>query len=65
MSKVIFQVGDPVTYVPNHAKNASDPICERGHVSSVENNEDGTQKVWVIYSGSTGQLTPTKNLIKG
>lgn len=61
----VFEIGDPVTYIPNHAKDASDPICEKGHVTSVVDNGDGTQKVWVRYSGSTGQLTPTKNIVKG
>ena len=59
-----FEIGQSVTYVPNHAKDRNDSVCRSGIVSSVENLPDGSQKVWVRYShGSTGALTPTKNLV--
>lgn len=58
-----FSVGDVVKYVPNHAADENDLVCEIGKVSSVE-GEIGKQKVWVKYgNGDTGQLTPTKNLV--
>jgi len=58
-----FAVGDTVKYVPNHAKDENDHVCEIGKVSSVE-GEKGKQKVWVKYgSGDAGKLTPTKNLV--
>lgn len=52
--------GDEVLYVPNHANgDRSHPDCEKGTVSKVEGD-----KVWVRYTeGSTGALTPVKNLI--
>ena len=60
-----FQVGDHVTYVPNHANgDINHRDCERGIVSTVEGSGE-TQKVWVRYGiNSTGQLTPLKNLVK-
>ena len=61
--QIRYAQGQAVTYVPNHATGPDDPICEHGEVSTVKDNPDGTQQVWVKYTGSTGQLTPTKNLI--
>jgi hypothetical protein len=29
-----FRVGQEVLYVPNHAKDANDPVCEHGRVSA-------------------------------
>ena len=60
-----FKPGQQVIYIPNHvAGEREHPDCEQGIVSTVETNEDGTQKVWVRYStGTTGALTPTKNLV--
>lgn len=58
-----FYVGQTVKYVPNHAKGPDDPICEIGRVSSVAETNEGTQKVWVVFNGATGQLTPVKNLV--
>lgn len=61
-----FYEGQSVTYVPNHANgDIAHKDCEHGVVSSVQDQPDGTQKVWVRYSafGGTGQLTPTKNLV--
>ena len=46
-----FSVGDPVRYVPDHAKgNLMHPDCENGRVTSV--NPD-TQTVFVRFNGST------------
>jgi len=56
-----FEVGDPVTYVPDHAKgNAMHPDCERGHVTSV-NTE--TQTVFVRFNGSTSAGCKPSQLI--
>lgn len=53
-----FEPGDNVTYI---AYEGAKP--EHGVVSSVVNNPDGTQKVYVRYNmGSTGALTPTNKL---
>ena len=56
--KTIFEVDDEVTYISHEGATP-----EHGIVSTVETEEDGTQKVWVRYtSGSTGALTPTNKL---
>lgn len=60
-----FKVGDWVTYIPNHADPNDTSFHERGIVTSVKDNEDGTQKVWVRYKGLGGELTPTENLTHG
>lgn len=58
-------VGESVLYCPNHATGKDDKICERGKISKVEKNEDGTWKIWVRYNNSeTGQLSPAKNLFR-
>jgi len=64
MENLVFP-GDRVAYVPNHANgDINHPDTQKGTVSTVERKEDGTQKVWVRYTeGSTGVLTPTKNLV--
>ena len=55
-----FKVGDPVTYIPNHADNdASHPDCERGHVSSLREDSD---MVWVRFQSATGQCCSPTNL---
>lgn len=59
-----FQVKEEVIYVPNHAhRDTEHPDCENGIVSSAEGTGP-SQKVWVKYKGETGQLTPTKNLVR-
>lgn len=59
-----FTEGDLVIYIPNHSTGLNDPANERGIVSKVEGSGIDA-KVWVRYStGSTGALTPLKNLVK-
>lgn len=62
----MFEVGDQVIYIPNHANgDKTHKDCQRGVVSSVRTNSDNTQTVFVRYTeGSTGANTPTKNLHK-
>lgn len=67
MSKnLLFEKGNEVLYIPNHANgDAEHPDCQKGVVSSVGKTlSDGRQQaVWVRYGdGETGALTPTKNL---
>lgn len=62
---VKFEVGDAVLYVPDHANGNEDhPDCERGVVSSIRENGNGTQLIWVRFKGPDGESTPAKNLIK-
>lgn len=60
-----FKEGDQVLFIPNHANGDREhPACERGVVSTVKVERDQV-KIWVRYSsGSTGALTPIKNLVK-
>lgn len=59
-----FSEGDQVIYCPDHSTGLNDPVNERGVVSKVEGSGIDA-KVWVRYStGSTGALTPLKNLVK-
>lgn len=56
-----FTVGDPVTYIPNHANgDASHPDCERGHVSSIRDNDD--KHIWVRFNSTSGQCCDITNL---
>ena len=56
-----FKVGDPVTYVPNHANgDASHPDCERGHVSSIKPDDD--KHVWVRFKSQNGERCNIENL---
>lgn len=55
----IFKPGDNVTYTAYHGATP-----EKGVVSSVKNNSDGTQNVWVRFKGPTGELTPVSKLKK-
>lgn len=59
-----FTEGDQVIFIPDHSTGPDDTVNEWGIVSKVEGSGN-TTKVWVRYStGSTGALTPVKNLVK-
>lgn len=54
-------IGDPVTYIPNHAfGDASHKDCERGHISSFS---DVT--LWVRFKSATGESCDPQNLVWG
>lgn len=53
-----FKVGQSVTYISHPGARP-----EHGRVSTVKEQEDGTQKVWVKYGmNTTGALSPTDKL---
>ena len=52
-----FEVNQKVTYI---GYVGAPP--EHGVVSSIIENPDGSQKVWVKFKGPTGELTPTDKL---
>lgn len=61
-----FQVGDKVTFVPDHAKNnINHSGCEIGTVTQVWEGAKAfdPQTVWVRFKGPTGESTPVKNLV--
>lgn len=58
-----FEVGDRVLYSPQHVAFKFDTQNVFGVVSSVA-GEFPQQRVWVRFKGPTGELTPTKCLLK-
>ena len=57
-----FTVGDPVTYVPNHANgDASHPDCKEGHVSTIK--EGVEDKIWVRFKAACGACCDIKNVL--
>ena len=60
-TKADFAIGDPVTYIPNHADgDASHPDCETGHVSSIR---EDSEYVWVRFKSACGACCDPSNLI--
>jgi hypothetical protein len=58
-----FKVGDPVTYIPHHAKgDASHPDCEAGHVSSIRPGVE--DRIWVRFKSTTGACCDIKTISK-
>lgn len=56
-----FTVGDPVTYIPNHADgNASHPDCEQGHVSTIKPGIE--DRIWVRFKSATGECCNINNI---
>jgi len=53
-------VGAKVTYVPDHAKNAGDPACQGGIISSWND-----QYVFVNYGTGTAAATYPRHLVWG
>ena len=56
-----YQVGDPVTYIPNHAnRDAGHPDCEQGHVSSIK--EGVEDLIWVRFKSACGECCSVKDI---
>lgn len=56
-----FTVGDPVTYIPNHADNDfSHADCEQGHVSTIKPEQNA---IWVRFKAACGAKCDPTNLI--
>lgn len=56
-----YKVGDPVTYIPNHADgDASHPDCEEGYVSSIR--EGVEDKIWVRFKSACGACCDIENI---
>ena len=58
-----FKVGDPVTYIPNHANgNANHPDCERGIVSTIKPGVESL--IWVRFKSASGACCYINNILK-
>lgn len=56
-----INIGDPVTYIPNHANgDIKHKDCEIGRISSFTN-----ETLWVKFRSATGESCDPKNLVWG
>lgn len=49
-----FQYGEMVQYVPGHAQDENDPVCDFGYVKEVVS----FNQIWVVYLKSFPEATP-------
>jgi len=64
----LFKPGTQIIYIPNHAKDENDPVCEQGFVTSVS-NQGAFCRYWSKHEPGTlrtmanSELTPFDRLI--
>ena len=56
-----YTVGDPVTYVPDHAgDDVNHADCEEGHISTIKKGVEDF--IWVRFKSASGQMCKVENI---